>query len=102
MPAHLSVIAEFVAGQFDAEPSPVTTELVLHMDRDGQSEIAGVHPERPGDSLLHLEVGDVLVAFGKRYELANFREFPPAGRQNVAPGFASVRACLRASGHAVR
>lgn len=101
MSTDLTVIAEFVPGQLDAEPPPVTTELVLHMDQQGHSEIAGIHPERPGDSLQHLEVGDVLVAFGKRYELATFREFPPAGRQDVAPGFASVAACLRASRHAI-
>ena len=53
-------------GLLDAEPDPVPTELVIHMDERGRCHRSEFVPELPGNNRVHLEVGHVVKAHGKR------------------------------------
>ena len=86
-----SAILMFRSGVLDSEPPPVSTELCIHMDERGRCEDGVVIPELPGNDLIHVEVGHVVCANGKRYEVSGVRPFPPKSREGV---FASVRACV--------
>lgn len=84
----VSVRVHFVAGELDAEPAPMITELIVSFDEQGKGLLAWSADRTK--TMLDLIAGDVLVfKITNRFVIDNFSTAPstPLGTQEQ---FASV------------